>query len=405
MWNNVYRRLLLRTLNKMNKGQLTLTLPDKEVIRIGDGLGIHATLQVLDEALWRRIVLHGDIGFAEGYMDRQWETDDLTALLRWVLLNIDQAPSVSGSGNASMFMNLMHGFNRLTHILRPNSKKGSRKNISEHYDLSNDFFSLFLDKTMTYSSAIFQNGEEDLETAQMNKYDSLCRSANLKDGDHVLEIGTGWGGFAEFAASRYKVRITTVTISKEQYDFATRRIEQAGLADRVEVLLCDYRDISGSYDKVVSIEMIEAVGARYLPVYFRKIQQVLKPDGVLALQAIVCPDNRFDLLKNRVDFIQKHIFPGSLLPSIAAINQAVNDTGDLFLFGLKDLGKSYVRTLAAWRNAFEEHAEDVSRMGFNEVFQRKWKYYFSYCEAAFDMRNINVVQMIYTRPNNFLFGQ
>ncbi|HNW00257.1 MAG TPA: cyclopropane-fatty-acyl-phospholipid synthase family protein, partial [Chitinophagales bacterium] len=243
----------------------------------------------------------------------------------------------------------------------------------------------------------------DLESAQTAKYESLCQSLKLTPADHVLEIGTGWGGFAEYAAKTYGCKITTVTISKEQHAYATERLQKAGLSDRVEVLLRDYRHIEGVFDKVVSIEMIEAVGAQYLDTYFKKIQSVLKPDGVLALQAIICPDSRFESFKKNVDFIQKHIFPGSLLPSIAAINESVNKTGDLFMFGLKDLGRSYGTTLAAWRERFNANIDQVAQMGFDETFIRKWNYYFAYCEAAFNMRNINVVQMVYTRPNNYRY--
>ena len=254
---------------------------------------------------------------------------------------------------------------------------------------------------MTYSSAYYTAPKQELEKAQFEKYESLCQSLKLNQDDHLLEIGTGWGGFAIYAAQTYKCKITTVTISQQQFDFATQRIKQEGLEQFIEVQLKDYRLIEGKYDKVVSIEMIEAVGAQYLKVYFEKIQSVLKPSGVLAIQAIVCPDSRFEAFKKNVDFIQKHIFPGSLLPSIAAINSAINETGDLFMFGLKDMGKSYVITLSEWRNRFNLNIEKVRQLGFDDEFIRKWNYYFSYCEAAFDMRNINVVQMVYTRPNNY----
>ena len=218
-----------------------------------------------------------------------------------------------------------------------------------------------------------------------------------------MEIGTGWGGFAMYAAKTYNCKITAVTISQQQFDFAVKRIADAGLSDKIEVQLKDYRLIEGKYDKVISIEMIEAVGAKYLKTYFDKIHGLLKPDAVLALQAIVCPDSRFDEFKKNVDFIQKHIFPGTLLPSIAAINNAVNETGDMFMFGLKDLGKSYVQTLAEWRSRFNLNTDKIKLLGFDDEFIRKWNYYFSYCEAAFNMRNINVVQMVYTRPNNHAF--
>ncbi len=388
----------------MQKGYLTLTMPDGSIRTYGDpAYEQHADVQIRSEQFFRRAVLFGDIGFAESYMDGEWETGDLTALLSWFLLNIEHTPTLSGSKAKRYALNAMQFLNKLFHARRKNSITGSRKNISEHYDLSNDFFRLFLDGTMTYSSAYFLRPDMDLEAAQFAKYESLCQSLKLQPGDHVLEIGTGWGGFAEYAAAHYQCRITTVTISKEQHAYATERMRKAGLADRVEVQLKDYRLIEGTFDKVVSIEMIEAVGAQYLETYFRKIQSVLKPDGVLALQAIICPDSRFESFKKNVDFIQKHIFPGSLLPSIAAINASVNKTGDLFMFGLKDMGRSYVTTLETWRHRFNANVDQIRQMGFDDTFIRKWNYYFAYCEAAFGMRNINVVQMVYTRPNNFKY--
>lgn len=388
----------------MQNGYLEMRLPDGTLRTYGNSSAeLHADVQIHTTTLFKRAVLFGDIGFAEAYMDGDWETSDLTRLLSWFLLNIQNAPTLSGSSAKSFVLNTLQLWNKVFHAKRKNSISGSRKNIAAHYDLSNDFFELFLDRTMTYSSALFVKSDMDLESAQYAKYESLCQSLKLSPADHVLEIGTGWGGFAEYAAKTYGCKITTVTISKEQHAYAVERLKKAGLSDRVEVLLCDYRHIQGTFDKVVSIEMIEAVGAQYLDTYFNKIQSVLKPDGVLALQAIVCPDSRFESFKKNVDFIQKHIFPGSLLPSIAAINESVNKTGDLFMFGLKDLGRSYGTTLATWRERFNQNIDQIAQMGFDETFIRKWNYYFAYCEAAFNMRNINVVQMVYTRPNNYRY--
>lgn len=399
-----YQNILLKSLEPMQEGYLQMRMPDGSIRTYGNAAAaLHADVHICTEAFFKRAVLFGDIGFAEAYMDGEWETTDLTRLLSWFLLNIDHAPTLSGSRARTIVLNALQLFNKVFHAKRKNSITGSRKNIAAHYDLSNDFFQLFLDRTMTYSSAMFVQPDMDLESAQTAKYDSLCQSLKLTPADHVLEIGTGWGGFAEYAAKTYGCKITTVTISKEQHAYATERLQKAGLSDRVEVLLRDYRHIEGVFDKVVSIEMIEAVGAQYLDTYFKKIQSVLKPDGVLALQAIICPDSRFESFKKNVDFIQKHIFPGSLLPSIAAINESVNKTGDLFMFGLKDLGRSYGTTLAAWRERFNANIDQVAQMGFDETFIRKWNYYFAYCEAAFTMRNINVVQMVYTRPNNYKY--
>lgn len=388
----------------MQKGYLFITLADGSTMELGSKQNeLHADVTVVDDNFFKRAFLFGDIGFAEAFMAGEWTTTNLTALLSWFLLNVDNAPTLSGSTAKTIIVNGFQLANKIFHSKRKNSLDGSKKNIAEHYDLSNEFFSLFLDKTMTYSSAYYSKPDLALEKAQYEKYDSLCQSLKLNANDHLLEIGTGWGGFAIYAAKTYGCKITSVTISQQQYDFATTRIKNENLSERIDVQLKDYRLIEGQFDKVVSIEMIEAVGAQYLKVYFDKIQSVLKPDGVLALQAIVCPDSRFESFKKNVDFIQKHIFPGSLLPSIAAINTAINETGDLFMFGLKDLGKSYVITLSEWRKRFNENIEKVKLLGFDDAFIRKWNYYFSYCEAAFDMRNINVVQMVYTRPNNYKY--
>lgn len=399
-----YQNILLKSLEPMQEGYLEMRMPDGSVRVYGNAsAALHADVHICQETFFKRAVLFGDIGFAEAYMDGEWETTDLTRLLSWFLLNIDHAPTLSGSRARTLLLNALQLFNKVFHAKRKNSITGSRKNIAAHYDLSNDFFQLFLDKTMTYSSAMFVQPDMDLESAQYAKYESLCQSLKLTSADHVLEIGTGWGGFAEYAAKTYGCRITSVTISKEQHAYAVERMQRAGLSDRVEILLRDYRHIDGTFDKVVSIEMIEAVGAQYLDTYFKKIQSVLKPDGVLALQAIICPDSRFESFKKNVDFIQKHIFPGSLLPSIAAINESVNKSGDMFMFGLKDMGRSYGTTLAAWRERFNANIDQIAKMGFDETFIRKWNYYFAYCEAAFTMRNINVVQMVYTRPNNYRY--
>lgn len=400
----LYKNTILKLLKPMQSGYLHITQPDGSVLELGSKTNeLHADVKVIDDNFYKRAFLYGDIGFAEAYMAGEWTTSDLTKLLSWFLLNVDKAPTLSGSSTKTLVLNAFQFLNQIFHKKRKNSVTGSRKNIAEHYDLSNEFFSLFLDNTMTYSSAYFTNPDLALEQAQVEKYRSLCESLKLTATDHLLEIGTGWGGLAMFAAKTYGCKITSVTISKEQFDFATNRIHEAQLDHLIEVQLKDYRLIEGKFDKVVSVEMIEAVGAQFLKVYFDKIQSVLKPNGVLALQAIVCPDSRFESLKNNVDFIQKHIFPGSLLPSISAINTAINETGDLFMFGLKDLGKSYVTTLAEWRKNFNLNIEKIQELGFDESFIRKWNYYFSYCEAAFDMRNINVVQMVYTRPNNYKY--
>jgi cyclopropane-fatty-acyl-phospholipid synthase len=357
-------------------------------------------MQIKTPDFFQRVVLFGDIGFAESYIDGEWETDNLTALLKIFLLNVEEISVLSGSKRKYSLMNILKFVNRISYTLRRNSKTGSKRNISEHYDLSNDFFALFLDSSMTYSSAHFSREDELLEDAQKEKYDRLCRKLKLKSTDHLLEIGSGWGGFAVHAVKNYGCRVTTITISKEQYEYAQERFKREDVADKIEIRLQDYRDVTGEFDKIVSIEMLEAVGDAYLEKYFRKCHKVLKKDGILAVQVITSPDSRYKEFKNGVDFIQKHIFPGSLLPSIAALNRAVNKSGTMHLHSLKEFGLSYARTLAAWKQRFNQNIERVKMLGFDDRFIRKWNYYLSYCEAGFATRNTNVVQMVYARPNN-----
>ena len=397
----LYQRLVLDALGKMTAGCLRLELPGGEVHTVGTpGAEISATLRVLDPAFFQKCVLFGDVGFGESYVDGDWETDGIERVIAWAILNVESSPAMSGSKTRKVTLNLLKHYNRALHLLRPNSITTARRNIAEHYDLGNDFYRLWLDSTMTYSSALFTAPGQTLEAAQVAKYDALCRQLRLQPTDHVLEIGSGWGSFACHAARHYGCRVTTVTISEEQFKYARERFVREGLADRVEILLTDYRTITGSFDKVASIEMMEALGDRYLETYFAKIHEVLKPGGLVALQYITVPDSRHTELKRGIDWIQKHIFPGSLLLSIGRVNAALNRTGDLFLHHLEDLGASYAQTLHAWRETFNTRADEVRALGFDARFIRKWNYYFQYCEAAFAMRNISVVQATYTRPNN-----
>ncbi|RQO64494.1 cyclopropane-fatty-acyl-phospholipid synthase [Pedobacter sp. KBW06] len=396
-----YEKMVLNALSKMRKGCLTISLPSGEEVEIGDAEeGISANIQIKYDEFFRSLFWYGDIGFGEAYSDGLWETDNITNVIKWVLLNIDNAPSVSGSGRKKIALNLLKWLNRLYHNSRANSISGSQKNISAHYDLNNDFFAAFLDPSMTYSSGYFYKEGLSLAEAQDAKYQRLCDQLRLQSTDHVLEIGSGWGANAIFMAKNYGCKVTSITISKEQQQFAMQRVMEEGLSEQVEVIIMDYRDLKGTFDKIVSIEMLEAVGHHYYEEYFRKCHEVLKKDGIFALQVITSPDSRYDSLRKGVDWIQKHIFPGSLLPSVAKINQSVNRTGDLTMVELKDLGLDYARTLQIWFEQFNHNIEVVKALGFDEQFIRKWNYYFSYCEAAFAMRNINVMQMVYVRPNN-----
>jgi cyclopropane-fatty-acyl-phospholipid synthase len=396
-----YQDIVLKLLSKMEKGHLYLTLPSGEELIFGNGVGnISASIVINSDEFYKRVILFGDIGFGEAYVDGIWDTNNITNLIKWVLLNIENAPGVSGGKTQELALNLFKCFNKLSHFKRANTVNGSRKNIAEHYDLNNDFFASFLDPTMTYSSAYFYRDGLSLQEAQLAKYQRLCNQLHLKPTDHVLEIGSGWGGNAIYMAKNYGCKVTSLTISEEQHKLAVERVAEAGLSDRVSIELRDYRTLEGQYDKIVSIEMLEAVGHNFLDVYFKKCHDLLKKDGLLALQVITSPDSRYDSLRKGVDWIQKHIFPGSLLPSVAAINGAVNRTGDMTMIDLKDIGIDYAKTLKLWYDQFNANLTKVKALGFDERFIRKWNYYLCYCEAAFAMRNINTMQLIYTRPNN-----
>ena len=397
----LYQSIVFKVLDRMDQGRLRITLPDGGERMFGDPSQVaSSSIRILSNEFFRKCVLYGDVGFGEAYVDGDWETDDITAVIRWLILNVEKSPAMSGSKANSWMVNLLSILNRAYHLVRPNSVSKSRDNIREHYDLGNEFYRLFLDSSMTYSSGLFRTGEEELTAAQEAKYERLCQQLRLKPTDHVLEIGGGWGGFCCYAAKRYGCRVTAVTISKAQLDYAAQRVVREGVDDRVRIVLQDYRHITGQYDKIVSIEMLEAVGDAYFETYFAKCSEVLKKDGLLAVQMITCPDDRYESFRKGVDWIQKHIFPGSLLPSIGRVNCAVNKTGSLFLHDLHDMGTSYTRTLQIWRERFNANLAGVRDLGFTDAFIRKWNYYLSYCEAAFGMRNISVVQAVYTRPNN-----
>ncbi|MEY3547675.1 MAG: Cyclopropane-fatty-acyl-phospholipid synthase [Verrucomicrobiota bacterium] len=393
------RRLVLPELAKLSKGRLVLRLPEGAELVLGDPRATGgARMDVKDENAFRRIMLAADIGLTEGYMEGEWDSPDLVALIGFFIENIDQTPGMSGSARKALGVGLFRIADRLGHLLRPNDKKMVRRNISEHYDVSNDFFRLFLDPSMMYSSARWE-GTDSLEQAQVNKNDSLCRFLQLKPTDHVIEIGTGWGGWALHAVKKYGCRVTSLTISQAQHDLAVERVKAAGLSDRITVKLEDFRDHQGGYDKCVSIEMMEALGHKYLPAFCASIGRLLKPDGIAAFQYITCPDSRYAQFRDGVDFIQKHIFPGSLLLSINRVGELMTKESGFQLERLEEFGPDYARTLDAWCQAFEANLDKVRGMGFDERFIRKWRLYFRYCQAAFAHRNIGVVQAVYVRPN------
>ncbi len=404
-------RMILAAFSAMPRGRLQLDLADVTHVfgdrsailaSVAPGVSNYAFIRVRRaDAFFKKCLLHGDIGFAESYLDGDWDSPDLTAVVGWFVLNHEHAPTLSGSRRAqSLALNLLRAADRLGHLLRPNNRTIARRNIAEHYDLSNDFFALWLDETMMYSAAKWERADATLHEAQVAKNDALCRQLRLKPDDHVLEIGTGWGGWSLHAATKYGCRVTTVTISQQQHDLAVKRIAAAGLAHRVEVRLQDYRDITGRFDKIVSIEMLEAVGHRYQPDFAAAVDRLLKPDGLLALQFITVPDHRYEALRTGVDFIQKHIFPGSLLLSVNRLNHLLAEKGGFMLHAFDDFGSDYAKTLRIWRDSFHAKLDQVRALGFDDRFIRKWRYYLCYCEAAFAMRHISVVHTLHTRPNN-----
>lgn len=398
----IFRKIVLDSFKALQRGALRVTLPGGEVRHFGGlGEGFPADLTIHNEAFFRRCVLFGPIGFAESHIDGEWDSTNLTRLLAWFILNADDAAGLkTRQGARSGIFNLLNAYNRLLHLRRPNSVGTSRTNIREHYDLSNDFFRLWLDPTMTYSSGWFDPPDLSLEEAQRKKYDMLCRRLRIRPDDEVLEIGSGWGGFSMHAVKHYGCRVTTVTISDQQYAEAAARIEQAGLQDRIRLLLCDYRNVRGTFDRIASIEMLEAVGDRYVDGFFACCDRLLEPHGLLGLQAILCPDQQYPILRDGVDFIQKHIFPGSLLMSNGRIAEAMQRTGRFNLLDYADMAPFYARTLRIWRDNFQGSLDAVRALGFDERFIRKWLYYLRYCEAAFGTRHITVAQMVYTRPDN-----
>ncbi len=352
-----------------------------------------AHIHIHDSAFYRQVALNGSVGAGEAYMDGLWDCDDLVALTRILVRNRDHLDAME-SGLARIGGSAL----RVWGALMRNTRKGSRRNIAAHYDLGNDLFKLFLDENMMYSSAIFESEDDSLETASTRKLDRICRKLGLGPQHHVLEIGTGWGGFALHAAQHYGCRVTTTTISKEQHDLARERIEAAGLGDRVTLLLEDYRDLKGRFDRVVSIEMIEAIGHQYLEPYFATVNRLLKPDGMALIQAITIEDHRYKQALKAVDFIKRFIFPGSFIPSISAMTSAIGRSSNMKLFNLEDIGPSYALTLRAWRRRFLDRIGEVRALGYPERFIRMWLFYLTYCEGGFIERSIGDVHMLLCKP-------
>jgi len=356
--------------------------------------GLEATIEIQDPRFYRQVVLNGSLGAAEAYIRGYWQCENLVDLVRIFCRNSDVAAGMEKG--AARILNLLK---IAAHRMRRNTLSGSRQNISDHYDLGNDFFALFLDSTLAYSCAIFPEQNSTLHQASTAKFDRICRKLDLKANDHVLEIGAGWGGFALHAAENYGCRVTTTTLSPKQYAFAKNMIEKRGMASRINILQEDYRNLKGSYDRIVSIEMIEAVGYEYFDAYFEKCSALLKSDGLMLLQAITFPDRDFERYRRSADFIQKYIFPGGCLPSLGAINRSISRSTDLRLIDLEDITRHYPETLALWRRNFHANIAGIKAMGFTEVFIRTWHYYFCYCEGGFRERAIGDVQIVLAKQD------
>ncbi|SOB75280.1 cyclopropane-fatty-acyl-phospholipid synthase [Marinobacter sp. LV10R510-11A] len=395
--SRVARSLVIQQLRQLGEGTLTIREPGMDDLVFGDGNTGHqpAELIVHDQSTWRDLLTGGSVGAAEAYVAGDWSSPDLVALLRFFTRNIDRMNEFEDK-----FSWITKPALKGLHWLNRNTKDGSRKNISAHYDLGNDLFETFLDPTMMYSSAIYPSAESTLEEAAVHKLDTICQKLDLQPGDLVIEIGTGWGGFAIHAAKHYGCHVTTTTISKEQLELAQERVRAEGLEDSITLLFDDYRDLAGQFDKLVSIEMIEAVGPQFLDSYFSQINALLKPDGLALVQAINMPEQRYQRALKNVDFIQRFIFPGSFIPSFGAILESVRNESNLVLTHSEDTGFHYARTLRDWCDRFMANREQLESMGYDQAFRKLWHFYFAYCEAGFRERAIGVSQLVFAKPGN-----
>ena len=396
LWNkfgdNFFSKIKIGTLQVIYKDGTIKLYGEKKVEE-------KITLEIYNNRFFSRTILYGDIGFCESYIDKDFETSNLTKLIELALLNAKYLGTTS-ENEKNRLINLMPVFNKIKHSLRKNSKTNSRKNISAHYDLSNEFYKLMLDETMMYSSAVFTDKNQDLYEAQKNKLEKLSSKLNLKEGSKVLEIGSGWGAMALHLANDKGCDVTTVTLSVEQKKLCEDRFKEHKIEDKIDILLKDYRDLNGKFDAIIAVEMFEAVGKEYFHIFFKKCQELLKPNGVLVLQVITMPDQRYKAYSKGTDFIQKYIFPGGHLPSISKILEVTSKHTRLNLNHLEEFTEDYAKTLNIWHENFEKKLEEVKKLGFDEYFIRMWKMYLNYCEAAFLTRNINLHQLVFTRDQN-----
>jgi cyclopropane-fatty-acyl-phospholipid synthase len=397
-----YKRLFRYGLSRIAYGRLTVRedfAGGEEYVFAGVHPGYNAAMVVSDPYFYKHAVLYGEIGFGEAFVAGSWNTADLNLTLRWFAQNSSFLPGFSGAGVAGWFMNVLGFVNRVKHFIRPNTQKISRRNIAEHYDLGNTFYELMLGKSMAYSCGIYKDPAEKLDAAQERKFELLCRKLQLSKNDHLLEIGSGWGGFAIYAAKNYGCRITTVTISEQQFVYAKQKILAAKLGHLIDIRLMDYRKLEGRFDKIVSIEMAEAIGFNYFDTYFSKCADLLSPDGLLVLQYITFPESRYEQYLKNTDFTQIYIFPGSCLMSNYEVMRSVHRTSDLMLADVETIGQHYATTLRHWRANVEKNRKEIRGLGYSEKFMRQWLYYLCFCEAGFAERAINDVQVVFTRAH------
>lgn len=392
-------------LQAIKSGTLHVKFSDGSLHTYGNKQEPVVHLTIHDNRFFKRIALFGDIGFAESYIDGDFDTDNLTGLIMIALSNSQELATLSEDAKRKRFMNLLPQFNKIKHLMRKNSKTQAQKNIASHYDLSNDFFALMLDETMMYSSALFQDRKSSLLEAQQHKIAHLAKKLRLKPGAKVLEIGSGWGAMAMHLAEEYHCDVTTVTLSKEQMNLCKIRFQKANVEKQIDILLKDYRDIEGEFDAIISIEMFEAVGKEYFDIFFKKCESLLKPSGIMVMQVITMPDNRYSVYAKSTDFIQKYIFPGGHLPSVSKILETTTQHTRLNLLHLEEFAEDYAKTLHIWHQNFSKKIPEIQKLGFDEYFIRMWKMYLNYCEAAFITRNIGLVQLVFSRDQNMYLNK
>jgi len=386
------RALVFKQLKKISIGYISIQ-EGANKFSFGKKGNLSAHITVHDPRFYGALAFGGSIGVSEAFMQKFWSVNDLTKLIRIMAINQNAMDQLE-----SLFNVFLKPILKCLHYLNQNSVKGSRINISKHYDLGNDFFSLFLDSTMMYSSAVFKNPQDSLYKGSIHKLEMVCQGLELNAQDHVIEIGSGWGGFAIYAAQNYGCKVTTTTISKQQYLYVKQKIKDLKLTHKITVLLSDYRHLKGQFSKLVSIEMLEAVGYQYYDTYFEVCAHLLKSDGIAFIQTITIADQRYEKAKHSVDFIQRYIFPGSCIPSITALQNSITLSSDLKIYQIQDIGDHYARTLALWREAFFKRLPEVKALGFDDVFIRMWHFYLAYCEGGFKEKAISDIHLKLVKP-------